>query len=93
MAYSTNPHLPRLRRDAIQLVRKGWGIRQVARLTGFHQSHRALGATCEVPPRGHTIRTQRSRPHHPRQLSPDMTERILAYRRQHRRCAQVCTTS
>src|SRR3989344_9020241 len=39
MPYTTNPHLPRLRMEAAQLVlRQGWSTRQVARYTGFDQS-------------------------------------------------------
>lgn len=34
MAYSKNPHLPRVRRDAADLVRRGWGVRKVARYVG-----------------------------------------------------------
>ena len=39
MAYTKNPHLPRVRMQAAKLViEKGWSARQVARHTGFNQS-------------------------------------------------------
>lgn len=92
MPYTQNPHLPRLRLEAARLVvNEGWSTREVARHTGFNQStivrwvqHLRLNHV------GHTIPTQSSRPHsHPNQLSREMVERILEYRRTHRRCAQV----
>lgn len=92
MPYTTNPHLPRLRLEAARLVlNEGWSRRRVARHTGFNQSsivrwvnHAKL---CHV---GHAIPTRSSRPHHhPRQLSSNIVEKVLEYRRTHRRCAQV----
>ena len=92
MAYTTNPHLPRLRLEAARLVLKeGWSTREVARHTGFNQSSivRWVNYT-KLNHVGHTIPTQSSRPHHhPRQLSRTMVARILEYRQQHRRCAEV----
>ena len=38
MPYTTNPHMPRIRREAAQLVYKGWSTRKVARHYGFSQS-------------------------------------------------------
>lgn len=92
MAYTTNPHLPRIRLEAAKLVlEKGWSTRKVARHTGFNQStivrwvHLArLGNS------GHTIPTLSSRPHHhPHQLSTEMVGRIVAYRQKYQRCAEV----
>lgn len=38
MSYTTNKNMPRIRRDAAELVRKGWSTRKVARYFGFNQS-------------------------------------------------------
>ena len=38
MPYTTNPHLPRVRRDAVQLVKyRGWSMRKTARYFGVRQ--------------------------------------------------------
>ena len=92
MAYTTNPHLPRLRLEAARLVLKeGWSTREVARHTGFNQSSIVRWVNyMKLNHVGHTIPTQSSRPHHhPHQLSPEMVDAILAYRQKHRRCAEV----
>ena len=31
MSYTKNPYLPRVRRDAADLVRRGWGVRKTVR--------------------------------------------------------------
>jgi transposase InsO family protein len=92
MPYTQNPHLPRLRLEAARLVlNEGWSTREVARHTGFNQSSIVRWVQhVKLNHVGHSIPTLSSRPHHhPHQLSHEMVERILAYRRQHRRCAQV----
>jgi transposase InsO family protein len=92
MAYTTNPHLPRLRLEAARLVlNDGWSTREAARHTGFNQSTIVRWVRyAKMHGSGHTIPTQSSRPHsHPHQLSRDLIETILLYRRTHRRCAQV----
>ena len=92
MPYTTNPHLPRLRLEAANLVLKeGWSTRKVARHTGFNQSTIVRWTNyAKLHSVGHTIPTQSSRPHHhPRQLSPEMVNTILAYRSKHQRCAEV----
>lgn len=90
MAYTTNPHLPRVRMNAVQLVRQGWSTHKVARHTGYNQStivrwvHRA-------PQDGRrNIPTQSSRPHfHPARLSQETVRAIIDYRIRHKRCAEV----
>lgn len=92
MAYTTNPHLPRLRLEAARLVlRDGWSTREVARHTGFNQSSIVRWTNyVRLNHVGHSIPTQSSRPHsHPRQLSRELVETILLYRLTHRRCAEV----
>lgn len=92
MPYTSNPHLPRLRLQAAKLVlNDGWSTRQVARYMGFNQSSIVRWTNyLKIHNVGHTIPTKSSRPHsHPNQLSPDMVDTILEYRRIHRRCAEV----
>lgn len=92
MAYSKNPHLPRVRMDAVKLVRAGWSYRKVARHTGFTISAIAKWVK-KAEPLGHNglwIPTQSSRPKtHPRALASDMVQAIVAERVHHRRCAEV----
>lgn len=91
MAYTANPHLPRVRMQAAKLViEKGWSTRQVARHTGFNQSTIVRWVDKAKLLSSLNIPTESSRPHsHPKQL-PDKTVRaILDYRKRYRRCAQV----
>jgi transposase InsO family protein len=90
MAYSTNPHLPRLRREAVQLVRKGWGIRQVARYTGFAPGTISKWVN-RAPEHGRAhVPTKSSRPlSHPHALDQKMIQAIVAMRLKHRRCSEV----
>lgn len=80
MAYSNNPHLPRVRMEAVKLVRMGWSTRKVARHLGF--THSAIVKwTQRMPSRLRYLPTQSSRPHHHSQeLDEAMTQRILEYR-------------
>lgn len=92
MAYTTNPHLPRLRMEAVQMVGRGMSIRAVAR--HFNYSHGAvrqwLAHAQELPVTAHIIPTRSSRPHHhPSELSEELRTTILAYRLKYRRCAEV----
>ena len=92
MSYTQNPHLPRLRLEAARLVlNEGWSTRQVARHTGVHQSSIVRWVQyMKLHHVGHTIPTLSSRPHsHPKQLSLEMVNTIVTYRREHRRCAEV----
>ena len=92
MAYSKNPHLPRVRRDAARLVlQEEWSTREVARYTGFAQSTIVRWVDrASLDPRMRVIPTLSSRPHHhQRELPEELVARIVEYRRRHRRCAEV----
>ena len=92
MAYSKNPHLPRVRRDAARLVlQEEWSTREVARYTGFAQSTIVRWVDrASLDPRMRVIPTLSSRPHHhPRELPEELVARSVEYRRRHRRCAEV----
>lgn len=90
MPYTQNPHQPRLRMQAVLLVRRGWSTRAVARHTGFNQST-IVRWTQRAPRDGReTIPTKSSRPHgHPRQLTRSTIEEIRTKRLCHHRCAEV----
>ena len=90
MAYTTNPKMPRLRMQAVDLLRQGWSVRQVSRYTGF-----SIGAISKWSKRApddarKTIPTSSSRPHSCPHATPKIIEdRIVALRLKHRRCAEV----
>jgi len=90
MAYTTNPHLPRVRMEAVKLVRSGWSTRKVALHFGFNQSTivRWVG---RAPHDGRkVIPTESSRPfHHPHELPHELVRKILEYRYKYRRGAEV----
>lgn len=91
MAYTNNPRLPRVRMEAVNLLKKGWSTRQVARYTGFSQS--AISKWALRAPQGpwpRIIPTRSSRPlHHPKELPLDTISKIIQYRMKHKRCAEV----
>ena len=91
MSYTTNPNLPRVRRDAVRLVKyRGWSTRQVARYTGYNQS--TIVRWCKKDPTGgwRLIPTESSRPlRSPKALSLEVVEAIIKQRQGRRRCGQV----
>lgn len=93
MSYSKNPNLPRVRMKAVNLVKKGWSIRRVARYFGF--SHVAvmkwMKKSVGIYPSGKAvIPTLPSRPKtHPNELEKDKVDAIVLQRKKHNRCAEV----
>lgn len=91
MAYTTNPHLPRVRMEAVRLVKyRGWSTRAVARHLGFSQA--AIVGWCQRDPTGGwwSIPTRTSRPHHhPHALSQEIIGRILSLRAERQQCAEI----
>lgn len=92
MAYTTNPHMPKLRARAITLMRKNnWTIRQTARYFGFNPATISKWNR-KVPPSGtHEIATRSSRPKsHPRKLDSKIVSRIIELRKlTNGRCSEV----
>ena len=83
MSYQTNPHLPKVRAEAVKMVRAGISTREVARHFGYSQS--AVVKWCQkVHPEVRQFRiiaTESSRPyHHPRELDEQVVARILELR-------------
>lgn len=90
MAYTTNPHIPRIRREAAQLVRKGWSTRMVARHFGFNQSTIVRWHKKSFIYGYHTIPTQSSRPKsHSRQLRGEVINKIIEIRLRTKRTSEV----
>lgn len=90
MPYTQNPHIPRIRREAAALVKKGWSTRKVARHFGFNQSTIVRWFQKSKHYGYHPIPTKSSRPkHHPKQLSEAVVWKIFHKRLQTKRCAEV----
>lgn len=91
MAYTNNAERPHVRMEAVKLVRAGWSMRKVARHFGF--THSAIVKWVKRAPydrRARIIPTLSSRPrHHPDELSVDMVDAIIAYRKKYERGAEV----
>ena len=91
MAYTNNPNLPRVRMQAVKLVRQGWSVRKAARHMGFHHTAVMKWIKKAKPLRsGAPILTESSRPyHHPNELSQKIIDEIVRTRLKHNRCAEV----
>jgi len=90
MAYTQNPHLPKVRRDAADLVRRGWGVRQVARYVGVSPGTVTKWVKKATKYGYHPIPTLSSKPkHHPKQLSDDLVWKIFRKRVAIKRSAEV----
>ena len=91
MAYTKNPHLPRVRRDAAHLVLyHGWSTRSVARHTGFNQSSIVRWVKKAQAVGFNSILTRSSKPRsHPRQLSKELVRKIVEKRLELKRSAEV----
>jgi transposase InsO family protein len=93
MAYTTNPKLPRLRMQAVTMVRRGASTRQVAKYFGYNQStvvRWVQRASEEYLVGNEKLVTRSSRPNsHPRALDPEIVAAIIGERLKHRRCAEV----
>jgi len=82
--------MPVIRREAAQLVYKGWSTRKVARHFGFSQSV-IVKWVKKAKVMGYTpIPTKSSRPHHhPKQLKKEVVEKIVSLRMKTRRTSEV----
>lgn len=91
MAYDTNPRLPRLRAKAVEMVREGKTVTEVARYFGFTKG--AVSKWCKKCPLNGTwaIPTMSSAPkHHPWKIDKNIRVRICELRLKLKgRCAQV----
>lgn len=86
MAYTSNPKAPRLRAKAVNMVRAGKKVSEVARYFGYTskwcKKMRKEGSWI--------IPTDSSRPHHhPHALSEEKVDKIIAYKKKYKRCSEV----
>ena len=82
--------MPRIRREAAQLVYRGWSTRKVARHFGFSQSVIVKWVKKAKVLGYHPIPTESSRPHHhPKQLKEKVVQRIVALRLKTKRTSEV----
>ncbi len=90
MPYTSNPHIPEVRRQAVMHVRSGWSMRMTARHFGVQPSTISRWVK-RMPSHGRSvIQTLSSRPlGHPRALPPDVVRAIISYRERYHRCADV----
>lgn len=90
MPYTLNPHLPNVRRDAADLVRRGWGVRKVARYMGVSPGTVTKWVKKAAKYGYVPIPTLSSRPkHHPKQLSDELVWKIFHKRLLVKRSAEV----
>jgi len=91
MPYTNNPSLPKVRMEAVRLVRyRGWSMRKVARHIGVEPS--TILRWVRLDPTGgwRPVPTRSSRPlHHPNELPEDVVGRILALRSERHQCAAI----
>jgi transposase InsO family protein len=88
MAYTSNPQMPRVRAEAVRLVKSGWSTRKVARHLGFTQSAIVKWMARAPRDRKRLIVTRSSKPHHhPHEISKELADLVIEYRRQYERDA------
>jgi len=88
--YTTNPNMPRLRVVAVNMVKDGRSVSEVARYFGYTKS--AVSKWRKKMPEGRfrVIPTLSSRPHHhPRELPLHTIKKIIEYKKKYRRCSEV----
>ncbi|MBI2047984.1 MAG: DDE-type integrase/transposase/recombinase [Parcubacteria group bacterium] len=90
MPYTTNKNMPRIRREAVEFVRRGWSARKVGRYLGFHHTAIIKWVTITKKLGYGLIPTQSSRPHsHPKQLKEEIVRKIVEKRLKHNRYAEA----
>lgn len=90
MPYTTNPHSPKVRWEAVKMLRSGKSSREVARYFGYNQSTILRWSRKASTRNAGPIPTLSSRPHHnPNALSRETVEKIISKRLEHDRCGQV----
>lgn len=82
--------MPKVRRDAAEMVRRGFSVTEVGRRFAVGSSTVCKWVKKAEKIGSHPIPTRSSRPlHHPKQLSEDIVSKITSKRREHGRCAEV----
>lgn len=87
--YTNNPHMPRIRRDAVLFANK-YGVRRAARHFGFSPGAITLWKKKAQKIGLHPIPTESSRPHHhPKELKKEVVRRIVEIRLETKRTSEV----
>lgn len=82
--------MPRIRREAAELVRRGWSARKVARYLGYHHTAIMKWVRKAQGIGYHPIPTKSSRPHsHPRRTDERIEQEIVRLRLETRRCTEA----
>ena len=90
MAYTMNPHAPKVRWEAVKMLRSGKSSREVARYFGFSQSTVVRWEQKARLLNAGPIPTLSSRPlHSPKALSEGVVRKIIGKRLERNRCGQV----
>ena len=90
MAYTSNPRMPRVRMDAVKLIRSGWSYRKVAIHTGYPIGTLSKWVKKAELYGGFWIPTSSSKPlHHPNELDDEIVQKIVEQRLKRKRCAEV----
>lgn len=90
MAYTTNKELPRVRREAVRLVKRGWSARKVGRHLGYHHTAVMKWVKRAGHYGDHPLPTRSSRPHtSPKQIDESIKKRIIDLRIETKRCTEV----
>lgn len=90
MSYTQNPHMPKVRRDAVLMVKQGYTTREVGRRYGVGSSTISKWVKKSGTYPYHVIPTLSSKPkHHPHQLSDDIVWKIFKKRLERNRCSEV----
>ncbi len=90
MSYTKSENVPRVRAQAVRMVRKGSSTRAVARHFGYTQSCIVKWCKRAGIVVGARIETRSSRPKsHPNSLSKEIIAKIVAARVEHKRCSEV----
>ena len=91
--YTSNPNIPKVRLEAVRMLRKGYSSREVARHFGFDQSTVVRWAKRyreEYLSLNTHLQTRSSRPHHhPNEIPQEIIDAIVSARRKHNRCAEI----
>lgn len=90
MSYTQNPHMPKVRQQAADMVRRGYTKAEVSRRFGVGSSTICKWVRKAKIYGYHPIPTLSSKPkHHPNELSNDLVWKIFHQRIKTRRCAEV----
>jgi putative transposase len=90
MTYTTNKELPRVRQEAVRLVKRGWSTRKVGRHLGYHHTAVMKWVKRSGHYGDHPLPTRSSRPKtSPNEIDESIKKRIIDLRLKTRRCAEV----